>query len=117
MNETPHDPPLMVFSTAPDAETALRLVRAAVERRLIACGQILPGATSVYRWSGAIQTDPEALIVMKTLSSRFDALAALIATEHPYETPELIAVPTTALAGRYQEWLIAALDPPGREDA
>lgn len=79
-----------VAVTCPDEATARALARAAVEARLAACANILPGGVeSVYRWRGALAEDREVLLLLKTREALFEPLAALLAARHPYELPAI----------------------------
>jgi periplasmic divalent cation tolerance protein len=97
--------------TAPDAETAARLGRDAVEAGLAACANVVPGLRSIYRWGGAVQDEGEALIVFKTTAGAWPALAAFVAGRHPYEVPELLALPVHASLAPYADWVRAAVAP------
>ena len=97
----------MVLCTVPDEPTAERLARGLVEARLAACVNVLGGVRSFYRWKGAVQDDRELQLVIKTRHARFEALAAWIAREHPYEVPEVLALPVVAGAPSYLQWLDA----------
>ena len=96
---------LVVLVTAPTAEVAAALARVAVEARLAACGNILPGLRSIYRWEGTLRDEPEALLVLKTTRDRVEALGELILREHPYDVPEVLALPVEAGAAPYLAWL------------
>lgn len=98
---------LVVLCTVPDEPTAERLARGLVEAHLAACVNVLGGVRSFYRWKGAVQDDRELQLVIKTRRARFDALAAWIAREHPYEVPEVLALPVVAGATSYLRWLDA----------
>lgn len=98
-------PFLAALTTAPSAETAKRLVRTLVERRLVACGTIIPGALSTYRWQGAVTEEEEVVVVLKTTAARWAALAAALPALHPYEVPELVALPIVGGYRPYLEWL------------
>ena len=100
-------PFLAALTTAPSAETAKRLVRTLVERRLIACGTVIPGALSTYRWQGAVTEEEEVVVVLKTTTARWAALAAALPALHPYEVPELVALPVVGGYRPYLEWLRA----------
>lgn len=102
---------LLALSTAPDREQALRLARILVEERLAACVSLLPGAHSVYRWQGAISEDPECLLLIKTSRARWEALAARLPAIHPYQVPELIAVPVDCGLSTYLAWLAESTRP------
>ncbi len=98
---------LLALSTAPSADVGRAIVKTLVERRLIACGTVLPGATSIYRWKGAVEDAQEVVMLMKTTEERWAELAAAYPALHPYEVPELIAVPIAAGLGPYLAWLSA----------
>ena len=93
------------LTTAPSVEAAKRLVRNLVERRLIACGTVLPGAVSSYWWQGAVVDEEEVVVVLKTTAARWAELAGALPALHPYEVPELIALPVVAGHGPYLEWV------------
>lgn len=106
----------MALTTAPSAEAARVLVRSLVERRLVACGTIFAGATSIYRWRGAVEENAEWVVVLKTTTARWSELAAALPGMHPYEVPELIAVPIVAGHRPYLEWLRAETETPARTE-
>jgi len=89
-------------------EEAGALARQLVEDRLIACANIIPGLTSIYRWDGAIQEDQETLLVMKTRAERIPALTERIRELHSYDVPEVIALPLAENEGNpdYLRWLV-----------
>src|SRR5262245_8326177 len=91
--DVPDAPALVVLSTFPDVDTAARVARTLVEERLAACANLVPTIRSIYRWQGAISDDAEALAIIKTTADRYAALAVRIAALHPYEVPEIIALP------------------------
>ena len=97
---------LVVLVTAPGAEEAARIARALVEERLAACGNVVPGLRSIYRWEGAVHEDAEALLVLKTTRERFEALRARVLALHPYEVPEVVALPVEAGSASYLEWIV-----------
>lgn len=101
---------LVVLCTVPDEPTAERLARGAVEAGLAACVNVLGGVRSFYRWKGTLQDDRELQLVLKTRRDRFDALAAWITREHPYEVPELLALSVEVGGASYLKWLDAQLD-------
>lgn len=98
---------LLALSTAPSADVGRAIVKTLVERRLIACGTVLDSATSIYRWKGAIEDTHEAVLLLKTTSERWRELAEVFPSLHPYDVPELIAVPLAAGLGPYLDWLSA----------
>jgi periplasmic divalent cation tolerance protein len=97
---------LVVLVTAPTAEKAAELGRALVGERLAACATLVPAVRSIYRWEGKVQDEGEALLVLKTTRDRFDALRDRALALHPYEVPEVIAVPVEAGSAPYLAWLV-----------
>jgi periplasmic divalent cation tolerance protein len=91
--------------TAPDAETAARLGRLAVEGGHAACANLLPGVRSIYRWRGRVEDEAEVLVVFKTTAAAWPGLARMVAGAHPYDVPELIALPLTAGLEPYLRWV------------
>jgi periplasmic divalent cation tolerance protein len=100
-------PVRVVLVTTPDRESALTLARTLLEEGRVACGNILPGMTSVYRWKGELQQDSEALLVLKTHEGMVDELASRIAELHPYDVPEVLAVPVSGGFSPYLDWVLA----------
>ena len=81
--------PIHLSVACPDAETARIIARAAVEARLAACGNIVPGVLSVFRWQGAVETGAEVLLILKSRDDLAAPLAELAAREHPYDLPAI----------------------------
>ena len=96
---------MVVLVTAPDAETGARLARSLVEERLAACANLVPGVRSIYRWEGRVQEDAEVLLVLKTRAERVDALAARVSELHPYDMPEVVALPAVGGSRAYLDWV------------
>ncbi len=96
---------LLVLSTCPDADTAQRLARALVDARLAACVNVVGPVTSVYRWQGAVDTAGEVLLLIKTASARYPDLGRALRSMHPYEVPEIVAVPVERGLNDYVEWV------------
>ncbi|MBB3050794.1 periplasmic divalent cation tolerance protein [Prauserella isguenensis] len=97
----------VVVVTTTDSEDAARsLAAAAVEERLGACAQIVGPITSVYRWEGAIETDAEWRVEVKTARDRADSLVALLSERHSYDVPEVIVTPVTGGHRDYLSWLV-----------
>ena len=94
-----------VLTTVASADEAAALVRALLERRLVACGTIVPGARSLYRWEGRIVDEQEVLVILKTRPARLELLQAAFAELHPYKVPELLALPVEAGNERYLAWI------------
>jgi periplasmic divalent cation tolerance protein len=93
--------------TAPSRDVAERIVTAAVEERLAACGNIVPGITSIYRWEGAVERADEVLIVFKTVRASVPKLMVRVQELHPYEVPEVLVLPVAAGLTSYLEWVAA----------
>jgi periplasmic divalent cation tolerance protein len=96
---------VLALSTAPDAEQAERIARALVEERLIACANLLPGVTSIYRWEGAVQAEAEVLLVMKTRRALVPRLKERLPRLHPYEVPELVVAELVDGLDSYCRWV------------
>jgi periplasmic divalent cation tolerance protein len=101
----------LALSTAPDADTGARIARALVEERLAACVNLVPAVRSIYRWQGRVEDEAEVLLVIKTRAERVDALAARLRALHPYELPELVALPVVAGLAPYLDWVAAEAAP------
>lgn len=101
----------VVLTTVGSEDAAERLVRALLDERVIACGTALPGARSLYRWQGAIADDREVVLLLKTVPGRLPDLVRAFTRHHPYEVPELLALPVADGAAPYLAWLAAAVAP------
>lgn len=107
---------IMVYCSCPaaDGETqtpvAQSLARQLVSQRLAACVNILPAIESVYRWQGQVCVDNESLLIIKTRASRLAAISALLEAQHPYELPELVAVPVVAGSDDYLAWMAEEME-------
>lgn len=95
----------IVLSTCPDEQSAQTIARALVEQRLAACVNILPVMQSVYLWKGSIQQDKEQLLIIKSTVQHYSKIEKSIRALHPYELPEIIAVPITDGLNEYLKWL------------
>lgn len=102
---------LLVLVTAPTPEVAADLARALVEARLAACGNVVPGLRSIYRWEGRVQDDAEALLLLKTTRDRFEALRDEVLRRHPYQVPEVLALPVEAGSAAYLAWVRGQVGP------
>ena len=98
---------LLVLVTVPTPERAAEMARTLVDERLAACGNVVPGLRSIYRWEGKVQEDDEALLLLKTTRARFEALRDRVLALHPYEVPEVIALPVEAGSAAYLGWIAA----------
>ena len=97
----------LVITNCPDEETANRIALAVVEEKLAACVNILPRVQSIYRWQGAVESAVEVPLLIKTTAAAYPALEAAIRERHPYDVPEIIALPITAGLPAYLNWLVA----------
>jgi periplasmic divalent cation tolerance protein len=96
---------VLVLSTAPDRDTAQRLARELVERKLAACVNIVPGIESIYHWEGKIHTDAELLLLIKTNAQLAPEALAALEQLHPYDTPEGIVLPIEGGLKKYLAWI------------
>lgn len=101
----PHTDAIVVLTTVASDEEAVTFVRALLDRRLIACGSLLPGSRSLYRWQGKIADEQEVVLLLKTRSARLDLLRAAFTELHPYKVPELLAIPVDGGSEKYLEWI------------
>jgi periplasmic divalent cation tolerance protein len=100
----------IVLTTCGDREIAERIAHRLVEQRLAACVNILPGVQSVYRWQGAVQSEPEILLLIKTKGPLIHQVQSTIASLHPYEVPELLVLPISSGSDAYMAWMAASLE-------
>ena len=101
----PHTDAIVVLTTVANDEEGVKLVRELLERRLIACGTLLPGARSIYRWQGKVADERETMIVLKTRSACVPALQDAFAELHPYRVPELLALAVDSGLEKYVDWI------------
>lgn len=101
---------LLVLTTLSNADAAQRLAETLVEAGVAACVNISAPVTSIYRWEGATQRDTEVMLTIKTTENAYPALQSEIRSRHPYELPELIAVPITQGLPEYLDWIRACVD-------
>jgi periplasmic divalent cation tolerance protein len=97
---------IVILCTVPDEATAEKMAKGLLEERLAACVNAIPRVKSFYRWQGKIQTDNEIQLLIKTRSERFDELAAWISENHPYEVPEIVAIPASQVGDAYLAWAV-----------
>ena len=101
---TPPDA-LIVLCTCPDEATAAGIATALLAAGLAACVNCVSGIRSMYRWDGQIRNDTEVLLVIKTRVARYTALEASVRAQHPYDLPEIIALPVVAGSRDYLSWI------------
>ena len=100
---------LVVFSTAPDNEVAEALAEHLVSEQLAACVNLVAGVRSVYRWEGEVHRDPEVLLIVKTDQQHLELLTETLQNRHPYDCPEIIAMPIVGGSAGYLDWLTSSL--------
>ena len=103
--QKPESRVLMAFSTCPDEASACRIAEILVSEGLATCVNRLPGVRSTYFWDGRLQDDAEILLIIKTTDRRLPDLAGRLKSLHPYEVPELVAVPVVGGNERYLDWV------------
>lgn len=100
---------LVVLTTVEKQEDGERLARLLVERELAACAQVLPPMISVYRWQGNIERASEILLLIKTTRGAYPRLESAIKENHPYQTPEIVALPVVAGSDDYLRWVTGSV--------
>ena len=99
------DQALLVLANVPDLECAQLVARTLIESRLAACVNLLPAVQSIYRWQGKIEEATEITLLIKTTSQHYDSLQQVIVKLHPYDVPEIIAIPIVAGYAPYLQWI------------
>lgn len=99
----------LVLVTAPDLKTARALAKAALTAKLVACANVVPKIESRYWWQGKLESGAEVLIIFKTTRAKLTALEKLIVAQHPYDTPEFIALPLAEGNAKYLAWLAGSV--------
>ncbi|EEF61338.1 divalent-cation tolerance protein CutA [Pedosphaera parvula] len=95
----------IVLVTAPNLNVARQLSKLALEKRLVACANLIPKIESHYWWQGRVEKSAEVLVIMKSTKSKLPALEKLILAEHPYDTPEFLVLPVNFGTERYLDWI------------
>ncbi len=103
---------LLVLTNCPDEESANAIALALVEERLAACVNILPRVQSVYRWQGAVESATEIPLFIKSTATNYPALEAAIRNRHPYQVPEIIALPIERGLPAYLDWIASETTQP-----
>jgi periplasmic divalent cation tolerance protein len=96
---------IVVLSTCANEDEGAKLARVLVEARVAACVTVAPGARSVYRWKGEIESTAECVLIIKTSRALFDALRQALEKAHAYELPEMLALPVVEGSANYMNWL------------
>jgi periplasmic divalent cation tolerance protein len=101
---------VLILVTAPNRPAARRLARAALEARLAACANLVPGIESHYWWQGRMERSGEVLILFKTTQHKVPALEKMILAAHPYDTPEFVVLAVNSGSQRYLAWIGASVE-------
>jgi periplasmic divalent cation tolerance protein len=96
---------MLVLTTLPSSDAAVELARTVVAERLAACANLIPAIRSIYRWKGKLQDENEVLVLLKTRQEHFERLKQRILELHPYEIPEVLALPIEQGYAAYLEWI------------
>ncbi|KAB1074221.1 divalent-cation tolerance protein CutA [Methylobacterium planeticum] len=105
--------PFLVYTTFPDAETALAVGEALVRARLAACVNVIPGMRSVYAWKGAVEQGSEVVAIVKSREGLAEAVSAELKARHPYETPILLHLAVAGADPDTAAWILAETGTPG----
>ncbi len=108
---------VVVLTTLENPDQAVQLVRHLVDRRVVACGTIFERVTSVYRWKGTVEKATETQVMLKTQRALWGDLQAAVRELHPYEVPELLALPVTDGLSSYLDWVTAETTVEGKREA
>lgn len=99
----------LVLVTVPSEAEAESMVSMLVDERIVACGNIVPGLTSIYRWQGKVERAAEVLVILKTTAAEVPRLLERVPALHPYDVPEVLVVPIEAGHGPYLDWVRASV--------
>ena len=97
--------PLLVLTNVPDAASAEKIATALIDSRAVACVNVLAACHSIYRWQGRVETAAEIPLLIKTTVANYPLVEQIVRAQHPYDVPELIAIPITHGLPAYLEWL------------
>lgn len=95
----------LLLTTFEDPDAAAAVIRTLVEERRIACGSILPGVRSIYRWQDTIEDSAEVMVLLKTTAAALPGLRDRLQDLHPYETPEILTLDPSGVSPAYADWL------------
>ena len=96
--------------TAENAEWLAELSHRLVEQRLVACGNVVPHIRSIYAWQGSVEDATEALVILHTRASLVPRVIQAVERDHPYDTPQVIALPVLAASSGYHQWVLDSTD-------
>lgn len=100
------DEPIVILCTVPSVEVGEALGRSLVEARLAACVNIVPGVMSIYRWQDEMQRESEAQLLIKTRASLLERASEHLRANHPYDVPEILALPSAGGSEAYRRWIV-----------
>ena len=115
-----HHEAIIILCTCPDTDVASTIAHALLDRTLAACINAIPGVTSWFRWQGQVEQANEVQLVIKTLRARYQAVEQCIRDQHPYDVPEIIALPIHDGSHDYLDWIaqsVTSLDSPNHNEA
>jgi len=96
---------IFIYTTYPDLSSAKKTIQSLLDRRLIACANIIPGMTSIYRWQDKVEESNELVVIFKTRSNLFEACKVEIQNEHPYQVPCILQIDIPQGESKYLDWL------------
>ncbi|TMB10796.1 MAG: divalent-cation tolerance protein CutA [Deltaproteobacteria bacterium] len=96
---------ILVLTTLPTADAAVEVAKALIGEKLAACANILPALRSIYRWEGKVQDENEVLVLLKSRQGQYESLKTRILELHPYDVPEILAIPIERGHGAYLDWI------------
>lgn len=99
--------PILIYSTAPDEDTAKKIATTLLEKNLIACANIIPKMQSVYRWENKIENSTECILILKTFASYFQDIQDAYKSLHPYQVPCLMSIPIDQINDSYLNWMLS----------
>lgn len=102
-----NDKPVLIYATFPSVDLAEKTGNGLVERRLVACVNIIPGMISIYNWKGARQRDAETVMIIKTRTLLADAVIREVRALHPYENPALLMLPVSGGSQAFLDWIMS----------
>ncbi|MCJ7558789.1 MAG: divalent-cation tolerance protein CutA [Gammaproteobacteria bacterium] len=108
---------LLVYCTCPEDTTAAQIASTLVEERLAACANRIPAMSSTFRWKGKVRTNSEVQLILKTTDQVYPALEKRLLELHPYELPEVLAVPVQAGLPGYVDWIVDSVSLAGDDSA
>lgn len=101
---------ILILTTLPNSDAAGELAKKVVGEKLAACANVLPAVRSIYRWQGKVQDENEVLVLLKTRQQHYERLKARILDLHPYDVPEVIALPVEQGHQAYLDWIARETD-------